>query len=214
MPVLWTDKARKAIALALKHARQQGDPEVTPAALLHGLLLLPRSVARDCLGHAQVDPDGLARALARPSPAAPSPGAPPVFSDAAETTLARAESLALRLGHEAVGTEVLLVAVIEQEDPTIGAALRACSIDSKSLHRSLASQLHPRPSRPRDGAGTKGASFQDAIERWEPEELIARVLAQYEREQQAAARREDYAAAQLYRERIQKLKRMCRRPPP
>jgi len=207
MPIPWTDRARKAIALAVQAAQQRGLHEVTPDLLLFGLLELPRSVAKDCLKSLSVDVEALQRVLAAGEGEGAGPSSdPPPFSPTSEAILQHAERLVERLRHDAAGTDALLVSILERADPTVSDVFRKCAVDLAQLRKQLAGMLHPRPARAAEGDKRKPLSFEEAVAQWEPRELLARVLAIYEREKQAAIHREDYATAALYRDRIRRLK--------
>jgi len=204
----WTDKARRAVALAFRAARQRAEGELTVTSLLIGLLELPHSVAKDCLKRLHVQADALAQALGRARPVPDGPAAAAELSPPAQSVLVHAERLARRLGREAVGTDVLLAAILERPDRDAGEAFRACSIEPSELGLALGPLLRPRRPHPPDRGPSRSASFEEAIERWTPAELLAQVLAYYERKKQAAIRREDYAAAELYRDRARQLREL------
>lgn len=215
MEIPWTDKARKAIALAVRAAQQRAVVEVTPGLLLLGLLELPRSVAGDCLRSLSVDPKALRCALieALPQVAEPSAKVPPM-SAKADAVVRSAERLVQRLEHESAGTDALLVGILEQGDAAVEKALAVCLGPGESaatLKQKIVSTLRPLAARAKGkSAQPKGhpRTFEDALQRWEPAELLAQAFAFYEERMQEAIGREDFAAAAFYRDRIRQLRRM------
>ena len=115
----FTARARGRVVEAMDDARQRHHAEVTPAHLLHALAGQPVSVAMRVLDQQGVGPDDLrARAGAAladvvPGDAAPGPVVP--YDVATRKVLELSLREALRLGHPWVGTEHLLLALLEEE---------------------------------------------------------------------------------------------------
>ncbi|GAA2375092.1 MULTISPECIES: Clp protease N-terminal domain-containing protein [Gordonia] len=112
----FTPRARNVAAAAHNAAEAAGNSEVSPAHLLLGLLDDRESLAVTLLAALRVDVDALA---AGASEALPEPGeAPEVipYDAAARKVLELTFRHALRLGHNYIGTEHIVLALLEVED--------------------------------------------------------------------------------------------------
>jgi len=114
----FTPRARNAVVAAQHAAHDAGAAEITPDHLLTGLLGDPGALATLLLHRQHVDTDAL-RAAAAPAPSDPpaqatSPELIP-FSGPARKALELTFREALRLGHNYIGTEHLLLALLELE---------------------------------------------------------------------------------------------------
>ncbi|MEZ0353685.1 Clp protease N-terminal domain-containing protein [Mycobacterium sp. pR1184] len=122
----FTPRARNAVVAAQNAAHQAGSSEITPAHLLLGLLTDPAALATVLLLRQHVDIAAL-HAAATPAAEAGSGHRQPElipFSGLARKALELTFREALRLGHNYIGTEHVLLALIELED------------DAGPLHRS------------------------------------------------------------------------------
>ncbi len=112
----FTSRARNAVAAAHDAARSAGNDAVTPVHLVLGILTEPRSLAADAIttqGLTLKKVDAAARAAL---PAAVDD--PPEVADydaESKRVLTLTVRTALRLGHNYVGTEHLLLALLEAE---------------------------------------------------------------------------------------------------
>jgi len=208
MPVPWTNRARKAVALGLKVAQKCGESELSLLMLFSGLLNLPRSAARDILRHLNINLEALTSEISQHLPETNSSDSTTVkMSVLAEMTLEHAELLAERFGQDCVGTDTLLAAIMNRADREIAEVLTACQINIDSVQNTLLSHLKQSgQSHSRTTAAAESIRFEDALVQWEPEEIVARMLRFYEMQKQAAISREDFASATLYRDRIRRLK--------
>jgi len=115
----FTPRARNAVVVAQNAAHDAANSEITPDHLLLGVLSDPAALATVLLQRQDVDAEAL-RASVAPSKEAPSPDAEPPelipFSGPARKALELTVREALRLGHNYVGTEHLLLALLELED--------------------------------------------------------------------------------------------------
>ena len=115
----FTPRARNAVVVAQNAAHDAANSEITPDHLLLGVLSDPAALATVLLQRQDVDTEAL-RASVDPSKQAPSPDAEPPelipFSGPARKALELTVREALRLGHNYVGTEHLLLALLELED--------------------------------------------------------------------------------------------------
>jgi hypothetical protein len=115
----FTQRARSSVAAAAKDAGQGGWDHVYPEHLVVGLLSEPDGLAAKAIAALGVAPDrardALHAAIADAKADQPRAGHLP-FTPRAMKVLALALREALRLGHNYIGTEHLLLGVLEQED--------------------------------------------------------------------------------------------------
>lgn len=111
----FTPRARSAVVAAQNAAHEAGNGEITPDHLLLGVLSDPAALATVLLQLQKVDAETIRAAVNLP----PSAGEPPElipFSGPARKALELTFREALRLGHNYIGTEHLLLALLELED--------------------------------------------------------------------------------------------------
>ncbi len=111
----FTPRARGAVVAAENAAHEAGNGEITPDHLLLGVLSDPAALATVLLHLQKVDAETIRAAVTLP----PSAGEPPElipFSGPARKALELTFREALRLGHNYIGTEHLLLALLELED--------------------------------------------------------------------------------------------------
>lgn len=147
----FTPRARGAVVAAQNAAHEAGNAEITPDHLLLGVLNDPAALATVLLHLQQVDADAIRAAVTLP----PSTGEPPElipFSGPARKALELTFREALRLGHNYIGTEHLLLALLELEDGA--GALHRCGVDKDRMEADLVEALEslsvgndPSPSR-------------------------------------------------------------------
>lgn len=134
----FTPRARSAVVAAQNAAHEAGNSEITPDHLLLGLLTDPAALATVLLKRQKVDPDTIRAAVSLP----PAAGEPPElipFSGPARKALELTFREALRLGHNYIGTEHLLLALLELED---GAGpLHRCGVDKERVETDLVDAL-------------------------------------------------------------------------
>ncbi|HEY8987063.1 MAG TPA: Clp protease N-terminal domain-containing protein [Streptomyces sp.] len=112
----FTPRARHVLVAADTEAKYAGAVETLPAHLILGLLAEPQGIAAKALVARGVTLDAVrTAALAALPPAADSPDPLP-YSAPAKKTLELTFREALRLGHNYIGTEHLLLALLEQEN--------------------------------------------------------------------------------------------------
>lgn len=138
----FTPRARNVVAAAQNAAHNAADPEVTPDHLLLGLLSDPSALATTLLQSQHVDIEKL-RAAATPPPTAPpaaasAPGQIP-FSGPARKALELTFREALRLGHNYIGTEHVLLALLELEGGN--GPLHRCGADKDRVEADLIDAL-------------------------------------------------------------------------
>ena len=134
----FTPRARGAVVAAQNAAHDAANSEITPDHLLLGLLSDPAALATVLLNLQRVDTDALRTAVNLPPAAAEVPALIP-FSGPARKALELTFREALRLGHNYIGTEHLLLALLELED---GAGpLHRCGVDKARVEADLAAAL-------------------------------------------------------------------------
>jgi len=135
-----TPRARHAVLAAHDHARRAGHPEVAPAHLVLGLLTQPEAIAARAIEDAGTTLDAVRElaTAALPPPGEPREGLVPYGLEARkvlELTLREA----LRLGHNYIGTEHLLLALLDAE-PEDG-PLTTAGVDKAGAERFVAETL-------------------------------------------------------------------------
>ncbi|WP_431679195.1 Clp protease N-terminal domain-containing protein [Kitasatospora sp. KL5] len=113
----FTDRARNVVMAAQNEARAAGNAEIAPEHLALGLLAEPEGFAAQALLAQRVTPEALREALSAALP--PAGGELPdliPYDARARKALELTFRQALRLGHNYVGTEHILLALLELED--------------------------------------------------------------------------------------------------
>jgi hypothetical protein len=113
----FTLRARNSVMAAQTEARAGGHDPIEPAHLVLGLLLDPDALAAKAITAQGVTLDAVRQAVTAglPPPAAEVPALIP-FGPQARKVLELTFREALRMGHNYIGTEHILLAVLEQED--------------------------------------------------------------------------------------------------
>ena len=134
----FTPRARNVVVEAQNRAHAAGNAEITPAHLLLALYADPASVAtRLLLGHG-VEENRAANAVTLPPRADEVPALVP-FSGPAKKALELTFREALRLGHNYVGTEHILLALLEAEGGD--GPLHALGLDKYAVEGEIAEVL-------------------------------------------------------------------------
>jgi hypothetical protein len=111
----FTPRARNVVVVAQNKAGEARNDEITPDHLLLGLFADPDGLAPKLLAGQGIDADKVAKAVALPPPVDNVPVLIP-FNGQAKKVLELTFRQALRLGHNYVGTEHILLALYESED--------------------------------------------------------------------------------------------------
>jgi len=112
----FTVRARHVVVAAQEEARTAGNTEITPAHVVLGLLAEPEALAARAIVAQGVSLDAVRQAaVAVLPPAADDVPALIPFDGGAKKALELTFREALRLGHNYIGTEHLLLALLEQE---------------------------------------------------------------------------------------------------
>ncbi len=134
----FTPRARDSVVTAQTAARDAGNNEITPEHLILGVLNDPEALATKLLRAQRIDPESLRTAIALPPPADTVPALIP-FSGAARKALELTFREALRLGHNYIGTEHVLLALLELEDGD--GPLHRAGVDKARAEADLAAVL-------------------------------------------------------------------------
>ncbi|MFJ7127822.1 Clp protease N-terminal domain-containing protein [Streptomyces sp. NPDC098101] len=113
----FTPRARNVVMASQNEATAVGNAEITPSHLVLGLLVEPEGLAAHWIASRGVTPDRVREAAAATLP--PAVAEPPAlvpYDAAAKKVLELTFREALRLGHNYVGTEHILLALLEHED--------------------------------------------------------------------------------------------------
>jgi ATP-dependent Clp protease ATP-binding subunit ClpA len=110
----FTPRARNAVVVAQNAAHDAANTEITPGHLLLGVLSDPVALATVLLQRQDVDIEALRASITLP-PAGAEPSELIPFSGPARKALELTFREALRLGHNYIGTEHLLLALLELE---------------------------------------------------------------------------------------------------
>jgi len=147
----FTPRVREAVVRSATHAGAAGATSVAPEHVLLALLDDPGSLAVRALEALEAPAAGLRERLAADRPAGtPAAGGEHVpFTAASKLLLDRTLREALRLGHNYVGTEHVLLALLE-DDGAAGTALRDAGVQRAPLEAWIIEQLQAmsRPIRP------------------------------------------------------------------
>ncbi|NLU65867.1 ATP-dependent Clp protease ATP-binding subunit [Streptomyces sp. HNM0574] len=151
----FTDRARNVVVAAQNEAGAAGGREISPEHLLLGLLSEPGSLAFRALTARSLTPDAVREAATERLPA---PSGEPVpelipFDAGAKKALELTFREALRLGHQYVGTEHILLALLELEDGQgtlsgLGLGKSAVEHTVGELLTALAAERAKRPTEP------------------------------------------------------------------
>jgi ATP-dependent Clp protease ATP-binding subunit ClpA len=134
----FTPRARNAVVAAQKAAHEAANSEITPDHLLLGVLSDPAALATVLLNRQQVDARGVRASITLP-PGGPEPSELIAFSGPARKALELTFREALRLGHNYIGTEHLLLALLELEGD--GGPLHSAGIDKERIEADLIAAL-------------------------------------------------------------------------
>lgn len=134
----FTPRARGAVVAAQNAAHEAAHSEITPDHLLLGLLSDPAALATVLLHLQKVDTEAIRAAVTLPPAGNETPDLIP-FSGPARKALELTLREALRLGHNYIGTEHLLLALLELEDGD--GPLHRCGVDKDRVEADLITAL-------------------------------------------------------------------------
>jgi hypothetical protein len=136
----FTPRARNVVVVAQEKAREAGNPEIGTAHLVLGLLAEPEALASRAIVAQGITLDQIADAAtaALPPSTADLPALIP-FDGPAKKALELTFREALRLGHNYIGTEHLLLALLDQEDDR--GLLTGLGVDRPRVEQDIATAL-------------------------------------------------------------------------
>lgn len=134
----FTPRARNVVVSAQNAAHEAGNSEITPAHLLLALLTDPGALATTLLQNQGVETDAIRAAVHLPPRQEDMPALIP-FSGPARKVLELTFREALRLGHNYIGTEHILLAMLEAEDDA--GTLRGLGVDKAAVEADLGKAL-------------------------------------------------------------------------
>jgi hypothetical protein len=146
----FTPRARNVVVSAQNETRARGNAEIRPEHLVLGLLSEPEGLAMRALTDRGVTADAVREAATAALPPAVSelPALIP-FDGQAKKALELTFREALRLGHDYVGTEHVLLALLELEGGT--GVLSRLGVEKSAVEAALTSYLSTWPGAPSAG---------------------------------------------------------------
>jgi hypothetical protein len=137
----FTPRARKAVAAAQEEARQGLHSAIEPEHLVLGLLDQPDTFAARALAELGADPGAVRGAVTTPgTERKPLTGHLPVGA-ATKKTLQLVVRESLRLGHNYIGTEHILLGVLSDDQDPSGRALTALGVGHDTVEEWVVAQL-------------------------------------------------------------------------
>lgn len=138
----FTDRARHAIVEGQEEARRAGNDHINTEHILLGLLAVPEGLAAKAMVSCGATVEQVrAAAVATLEPAvADVPGHIP-FTTVAKKTLELTFREAVRLGHNYVGTEHILLGLLSDDDSTATAVLRGVGITKDAAEQHILAAL-------------------------------------------------------------------------
>ncbi|WP_396899972.1 Clp protease N-terminal domain-containing protein [Mycolicibacterium sp.] len=136
----FTPRARNVVVVAQNTAHAAGNNEITPEHLLLALFSEPDGLAAKLLAAQGIDAETMRKAVTLPPAAGEVPALIP-FNSGAKKALELTFRQALRLGHNYIGTEHILLALFEAE-PSDG-PLQRLGADRDRFEADLAKALEP-----------------------------------------------------------------------
>lgn len=135
----FTPRARNVVVAAQEAARAHKSPEITAAHLTLGLIAEPASLAVALLAEQGIGIEAVREVATTPAGDTEPPALIP-FDSAAKKVLELTFREALRLGHNYIGTEHILLALMEAEGAD--GALHRLGLDKARTETDLAEMLH------------------------------------------------------------------------
>ncbi|MGE2690002.1 Clp protease N-terminal domain-containing protein [Mycolicibacterium pulveris] len=137
----FTPRARNVVVVAQNKAQAAGNTEITPDHLLLGLFEDSEGLAVKLLAGQGVDADAVNQVVELPPRTEGDLPALTPFNSAAKKVLELTFRQALRLGHNYIGTEHILLAMLEAEDDD--GVLHGLGVDRDRFETELAAALEP-----------------------------------------------------------------------
>jgi hypothetical protein len=141
----FTPRARNSIKAAVEEAREHRHDFVSPEHLALGLLHEPEGLAAKAIEALGVPLDSARHALVAvlPPPGAEKPVSDKIpFTQGAKKNMALAVREALRLGHNYIGTEHILLSLLEDSEGTAGGQLIGLGVTRERAEQWLIPELN------------------------------------------------------------------------
>ncbi|MGE3289254.1 MAG: Clp protease N-terminal domain-containing protein [Pseudonocardia sp.] len=138
----FTPRARSVVVRAQNLARSAGNAEITPAHLTLGLMEESAGIGARAMAAGGATEDVVRAAIALPERVEDLPALIP-FDTAAKKALELTFREALRLGHNYIGTEHILLALLEAEDEA--GVLTGLGLRKEAVEESIAEMLPQAP---------------------------------------------------------------------
>jgi hypothetical protein len=139
--IRYTPRARKAVGQAQEEARKARHSTIEPEHLVLGLLDQPDTFAARAFAELGADADGVRAAVATPgAEKKPLSGHLPI-GPATKKTLQLVLREALRLGHNYIGTEHILLGVLSDDQDPSARALTALGVTHQGVEEWVVEQL-------------------------------------------------------------------------
>ena len=141
----FTPRAQQVLALARKEADRLNQSFVGTEYLLLGLLTLGAGVAVNVLQKAGLDLDSARKIVEREMGSAPAekPTGDLPFTSGANKTLALAQQEAKALNHSYLGTEHILLALLQDDDGGADRVFKNANVDVEKCRAEILEQLIP-----------------------------------------------------------------------
>ncbi|HKY77286.1 MAG TPA: Clp protease N-terminal domain-containing protein [Acidimicrobiia bacterium] len=138
----FTERARRAVDAAAVAARELGHNFVGSEHLLLGLFAQPEGLAARALTEAGIDQGAVAAKVLEMVPRGDEPLLDnPLYTPRASMALQGALGEALRLGHNYIGTEHILLGLLRDRDAVAARVLRELDVDADSIRTRLAEMV-------------------------------------------------------------------------
>ena len=137
----FTPRARNVVMAAQNEARTAGNTTIQPEHLVLGLLSEPEALAAKAITAQGVSPDAIRHTVAAVLPSATRDAIPELipYDARARKALELTFREALRLGHNYIGTEHMLLALLELDDGT--GVLAGLGVDKAAVEANVAAVL-------------------------------------------------------------------------
>lgn len=139
----YTPRAREALVQAQAEARAAGSSHITPEHLVLGLVHLREALAAKAMATLGADLDVLKEAITGGFPPAPDGASDLIpFNAPSKKVLELTLREALRLGHNYVGTEHILLGVLSLQDEPVVTLLASMDVTKEGAEREIIKMLH------------------------------------------------------------------------
>lgn len=147
----FTQRARRVLSLAQDEAERMHHTYIDTEHLLIGLMREGEGIAADALRGLGLELPKVAAAVERLNPTLPSKAKSQIeLASGTKKVLEYAVHEARRMGHEAIGTEHLLLGLVRQTTGNAVQALKQLGVSSEQVRREIRRIVHEKPVPPRE----------------------------------------------------------------